>query len=244
MRQISLSVFAVCLAICGCKSHPTYLKREYKTIDMAAASQRADLPMKLFEMVAAKQGISGEQPIKDLSRGKDLFPFDLYFFTDGGTGEKGQLKFRFTKGGGQLDLADYSEILENSSIRLGLVPRLEGEYEGFSTIFYSRTKKVEVDHGSMGLGCNILLDISKLFSKAIHGDGWKISTVNHRHLESLQGTFVFSLKNEDKVKIAQVTIIDSSRPQTICGKVPKKAESTEEPDAPTPTVVPDETEAH
>jgi hypothetical protein len=230
---------------CGCKSAPSYLKREYKIVDMAATSQRADLPSKLFDMLAEKNGLNAGPAIKDLTRGKDLFPFDLYLFTEVESEQNAQLRFRFPKGGGHLDLAEYPALLESSALRLGMVPRVEGDYDGLSTIFYSRSKKFKGGPSTFGLGCNILLDITKLFAKAVQSDGWRMSTIDHQHLENLQGTFVFSLKNEDKLKIAQVTIVDSSRPETLCGPAVIKKRPDEEVVAePSPTPVAPEAESH
>ncbi len=219
--------------ILSCKSQPQYLNIPTKTVDKGSTEQRALLPRRAFELLNLKLGGDGSrESVDSMAKGNDLFGFDLYLFLESQQGDKSGWKLRYSKGGGILDLAEYLDGAKAHALRLGWVPRLEGEVENPSVFLFTQSFRQSNGSVEVGLGCRSLLDLTTSFFKAVDDSGWMVDLSQPHFPERLLGRFLFGVQHEGKRKISQLTIYHSRLKSFDCSQEGPKGDKKDSHDSP------------
>lgn len=127
----------------------------------------------------------------------------------------GEIKIKFPRGGGEVNLADYITETPGSFYVSFEYPDFLGSSQQ-KVIFVSKARKRRIDNQVFGAGCNQYFDITKAFAKAMLTDGIKVNTVRERYTSVLGGHFLFSAAKEGSQYMAQVTFRDSAHNHLFC----------------------------
>lgn len=127
----------------------------------------------------------------------------------------GEIKIKFPRGGGEVNLADYITETPGSFYVSFEYPDFLGSTQQ-KVIFVSKARKRRIDNQVFGAGCNQYFDITKSFAKAMLTDGIKVNTVRERYTSVLGGHFLFSAAKEGSQYMAQVTFRDSAHNHLFC----------------------------
>ncbi|MNK91718.1 hypothetical protein D3C87_1118320 [compost metagenome] len=127
----------------------------------------------------------------------------------------GEVKIKFPRGGGEVNLADYITETPGSFYVSFEYPDFAGSAQQ-KVIFVSKARKRRIDNQVFGAGCNQYFDITKAFAKAMLTDGIKVNTVRERYTSVLGGHFLFSAAKEGSQYMAQVTFRDSTHNHLFC----------------------------
>lgn len=125
------------------------------------------------------------------------------------------VKIRLPRGGGRIDLNDYVASREGSFFVRFEWPEVE-DPKGLKAWFVSKARKRRIGDELWGAGCRALFDVTKGLQKAMTAGGLKVNTTRNRHLTVLGGHFVFSNAKNGQTFAAQVTLMDSRRPELYC----------------------------
>lgn len=127
----------------------------------------------------------------------------------------GEVKIKFPRGGGEVNLADYITETPGSFYVSFEYPDFLGSSQQ-KVIFVSKARKRRLDNQIFGAGCNQYFDITKSFAKAMLTDGIKVNTVRERYTSVLGGHFLFSAAKEGSQYMSQITFRDSAHPHLFC----------------------------
>ena len=127
----------------------------------------------------------------------------------------GEIKIKFPRGGGEVNLADYITETPGSFDVSFEYPDFVGSTQQ-KVIFVSKARKRRIDNQVFGAGCNQYFDITKAFAKAMLKDGIKVNTVRERYTSVLGGYFLFSAAKDGSQYMAQVTFKDSAHTHLFC----------------------------
>lgn len=127
----------------------------------------------------------------------------------------GEIKIKFPRGGGEVNLADYITETPGSFYVSFEYPDFAGSTQQ-KVIFVSKARKRRIDNQVFGAGCNQYFDITKAFAKAMLTDGIKVNTVRERYSSVLGGHFLFSAAKDGSQYLAQVTFKDSAHNHLFC----------------------------
>lgn len=127
----------------------------------------------------------------------------------------GEIKIKFPRGGGEVNLADYITETPGSFFVTFEFPEFAGSTQQ-KVIFVSKARKRRIDNQIYGAGCNQYFDITKSFAKAMLTEGIKVNTVRERYTSVLGGHFLFSALKEGSQYMAQVTFRDSENNHLFC----------------------------
>jgi hypothetical protein len=127
----------------------------------------------------------------------------------------GEIKIKFPRGGGEVNLADYITETPGSFYVSFEYPDFAGSTQQ-KVIFVSKARKRRIDNQVFGAGCNQYFDITKAFAKAMLTDGIKVNTVRERYTSVLGGHFLFSAAKDGSQYMAQVTFKDSAHNHLFC----------------------------
>lgn len=132
-----------------------------------------------------------------------------------GTLKDGDIKIKFPRGGGQVNLADYVTDKAGSFYVNFEFPDFENAAQK-KILFVSKARKRRLDNQVYGGGCNQFFDITKKAEKAMTTEGIKVNTVRERYTSVLGGHFLFSSLKDGSVYLAQVTFKDSAHTHLFC----------------------------
>lgn len=127
----------------------------------------------------------------------------------------GEIKIKFPRGGGEVNLADYITETPGSFYVSFEYPDFTGSTQQ-KVIFVSKARKRRIDNQIYGAGCNQYFDITKSFAKAMLTEGIKVNTVRERYTSVLGGHFLFSALKDGSQYMAQVTFRDSEHNHLFC----------------------------
>jgi hypothetical protein len=125
------------------------------------------------------------------------------------------IRIRLPRGGGAVDLAQYTTERQGSFFVRFEWPDQEGA-GSIESWFVSKARKRKLGSEMWGAGCQSFFRITKGLAKAQSGEGLKVNTTRLRHLTVLGGHFIFSSRKSGQTSVSQVTFRDSRYPQYFC----------------------------
>ena len=129
-------------------------------------------------------------------------------------------RFEFKDFGGEIDFNTYLKREAIGSFRMYFnFPKIEEDSE-MKVLFLSWSKQYTRDEEVFGNGCGYFYDVSTYFKKEVMKNGLLLHTNNYRYLDLAAGRFYIVNYTKHKIKIAQVTLTDSSLEKRLCGDRP------------------------
>ncbi len=125
---------------------------------------------------------------------------------------KPEIQFRFPKGGGSIDLSQYTRGNSNGTFLVFFEFAEIPTGERGKIFFIPQTKKRKIDGEIWGSGCNKYLDVKKFILDEGDKKGIEVNTTDSRHLAVLGGTFFIA----SGFTVSQVTFKDSKKDELFC----------------------------
>lgn len=204
--------------------------KRFVQVDRRNAVSEVAIPVDLWDLVEAVY--TGEQ---DLTRSSDHEEFKpdetVYkierkkskvqtplkftsfkiFLTESHFGVLGGKDYEITYGlgGGDFDFADYVRSQEgsfNMRFEIGMNPK---EAEEFHVFYWSNGKRRRIGGDVYGSRCDYVLDLTHFFETQALKSGVFVTTHAKKYVTTLAGTYVFVVKKEGALYIAQLTMKDS-----------------------------------
>lgn len=229
--------FCLFLLLGACSKEPGYHVEEYHEIKFDDMATDVRLPSKVWDLLEFKEAgheggpeaahssgkeekkEEGKESAKEVGGGsKDISFSEVTVYLvekNEGVVKDSAIKIEFSKGGGEIDLAQYISD-RKGSFYVGFDFPEFTEATAQRVLFQSKTRKRRLDDKVIGAGCNQVLDITNSFMKSMPKEGLKVNTTRERSTTILGGTFFFAAKKADGIHVAQVTFKDSQHPGLFC----------------------------
>lgn len=137
------------------------------------------------------------------------------------------LSFEFPKGGGEIDLSQWTTGKVGTFFVRFSFP-FEAQPPTFEAYHLSKARKRRVEGRIYGGGCKFFYKITQFLQKQKDGRGMAVNTTKDFHASTLGGHFLFSWQDQEAVQVTQVRFTSSNNPELFCENVPKTPEATAE----------------
>lgn len=129
--------------------------------------------------------------------------------------KKSHTIFSLTRGGNVFDLQDLVGATKGTFFLQFDLPE-ELQDPNTKIYFISNSKKRRIGEEIIGSGCGKYFDLSKNFSTHFVKKAFPVNTTKDRHVSTLAGTFLFVLKKDDQILLAQTSFTDSKMTHLLC----------------------------
>lgn len=210
MKLRSLIFFVLCLSWLSCNKHENY--EHSHEVEISESYIDANIPKQLWEKieeldVAEK---SSKQKSYKLSSIKLIFQEK-----NSDVLKKPHTIFSLTRGGNVFDLQDLVGTTKGTFFLQFDLPE-ELQDPNTKIYFISNSKKRRIGDEIIGSGCGKYFDLTKNFNTYFVKKTFPVNTTKDRHVSTLAGTFLFVLKKDDQILLAQITFTDSKMSHLLC----------------------------
>lgn len=208
-------IFCACLCAFSCSKKSIFESPEetqVRVVDDTPGDFK--IPVALWEDIEA-QPKHGDEMVENKS--SIIFaPLRVFLIEkNAGVLVKPRVQVDFPRGGGVLDLSEFTTAVEGS-FYFGLeIPGIAG-LTNLRVFYLSEARKRKIDGEIYGAGCQTYMDISARLNQEMLKEGLKVNTVRNRHTSVLAGNFILTAQKDKRTLVTQVHIVDSKNSNLLC----------------------------
>lgn len=220
---ISISLFA-------CHKNEHAVKEAIATREIVDVPAEVKIPHKLWDLIEQdptahkeekkKEGGEGSEGEGDASaEKKNAVVFAPLRVTlrekNEGILQPQHIQIQYPRGGGSLDLSEYTTGETGTFFFNIEIPDLENTVIQ-RAFFLSQARKRKVENEIFGSGCNTFFEMGPAFFADLKLQGLKLNTARQRHISVLSGIFILTARKDNQTLVAQLNVTDSKNKYLLC----------------------------
>lgn len=230
MIKLIFIISFITLTSCNEESN-NFRDYKYLSVDMKSSNMETSLPKKLWDeidKVYQHYELTGQYTDTDRGKNEERISKNILnisiFLREKTEKSLGGNNLRLELGNSG-SLIDFKDILKDAKIgsfyfNLEMNPFPGNVEEGRWKVFHiSGSKKLRIAGQVYGKGCNYFRDVTSFFNKAVHGEGFLVSSKDARHISLLSGTFVFVSSYKGVLYFSHLNVKDSRYEKFQCDRL-------------------------